>query len=158
MSKSLMMASMPRSLNMRHVSLAACKYFYSSQSSNTPDNLPVESDLCIRIMIEPSNQAFDNLRNTIETAEDQVEASISLLSCGNFAHPRDLSDERDDGDHEATKGNGTEGICHATAEGTPGCVSGHSAWCIETVPLVSLRYMTKRIRNRNQKYRRLWCE
>jgi len=37
-------------------------------------NLPVEGNLCVRIMIEPPNESFDDLRNTIETAENEVHA------------------------------------------------------------------------------------
>jgi hypothetical protein len=56
-------------------------------------------------MIEPPNETFDDLCNTIETAENQVHTRIALLSRCDFTDCRELSDEGYYGDHKRSKGN-----------------------------------------------------
>jgi hypothetical protein len=54
-------------------------------------------------MIEPPNETVDDLRYTIETAENQVHACIAFLSRSDFTNCRELPDERYDGNDKRSK-------------------------------------------------------
>ena len=97
-----MIASKPRFLIKRHVSLAASRYFYLS-AFKSGVYFSIESDLGICIMIEIFNKTFNKSDKTLETTKNNLKDRVTFLLGYCSSNRGGLLDKLDYRDDETTE-------------------------------------------------------